>query len=144
MSNINEQLHNVKGNTLDSVRVMELLDLTADDFVDPLRFSKFQIIMDKLSRFPNKELVIKKITLKKLGEDKLSLLFEYLQTDEIKKAHEEELQKVTESKDILVKFSEEKGIDVDELEEYKEHLSRIKELTDTIGNLNEEISIYEN
>lgn len=144
MSNINEQLQSVKSSTMDSVRVMELLGLSQDDFIDPNRFAKFQAVMDKLSKIPNKELIIKRVTLKKLGEDKLNILFEYLQTSELKRIHEGELQKLNESKDVLIKFGEEKNIDLDELQEYRDYLDKEKELSTIIGNLEEEISLYEN
>lgn len=144
MSNINEQLQSINSSVMDSVRVMELLGLSEDDFIDPARFSKFQIIMEKLAKIPNKELIVKRITLKKIGEDKLNLLFEYVKAMEMKERHQEELEKLSESKDVLVKYGQEKGVDLEELQEYRDYLDKEKELTTIIGNLEEEMSLYEN
>lgn len=144
MVNIIDKLGNVSGSTMDSLRIMELLDITSDEFLDPNRFQKFQEVIKKLSEYPNKEFMIKKVTLKKMGHDKLNIIWEYLKALELKKMHEDELAKITESKDVIVKFSEEKGLDPEELEEYQKHLEQIDSISSSLKELEDEIGLYEN
>lgn len=144
MANIAEKLNRIDSSVIDSVRIMELLDLNSDEFMDVGRFERFKDVMKKLSSYPDKEFLIKKVVMKKVGYDKLNTIWEYLKVLEIKKLREEELEKANESKDMIVKFSEEKGVDPEELEEYQKHLENIESISSSIRELEQEVSLYEN
>lgn len=144
MANIAEKLNRIDSSVIDSVRIMELLDLNSDEFMDVGRFERFKDVMKKLSSYPDKEFLIKKVVMKKVGYDKLNTIWEYLKVLEIKKLREEELEKANESKDMIVKFSEEKGVDPEELEEYQKHLESIESISSSIRELEQEVSLYEN
>jgi len=144
MDNIADKLGDLKGGAFDSIRIMELMGIGTEDLIDPRRFAKFQEVVEKLSSVPNKEFLLKKLTIKKIGTDTLNLVWEYLKIAEKKALYEEELKRVNDSKEILVKFSEEKGIDPTEIDDYREHLEVISGLEDNIRQINEEINLYEN
>lgn len=144
MDNIADKLSDIKGSSLEAIRVMEIMGLSSVDLIEPSRFLKFKEIVEKLDSVPNKEFLLKKLTLKRVGTDILNVVWEYLKMQEKRELYQEELDKINQSKDILVKFSEEKGIDPSEIEDYAKHLQQISEFQSTIRNIDEEISLYEN
>lgn len=144
MDNIADKLSDIKGSSLEAIRVMEIMGLSSVDLIEPSRFLKFKEIVEKLDSVPNKEFLLKKLTLKRVGTDILNVVWEYLKMQEKRELYQEELDKINQSKDILVKFSEEKGIDPSEIEDYAKHLQQISEFQATIKNIDEEISLYEN
>ena len=144
MDNIADKLGDIKGDSLEAIRIMEIMGLNSIDLVEPNRFIKFKEVVEKLSSVQNKEFLLKKLTLKRVGTDILNVVWEYLKMQEKKELYQEELDKINQSKDILVKFSEEKGIDPSEIEDYAKHLQQISEFETTIRNIDDEISLYEN
>lgn len=144
MDNIADKLGDIKGDSLEAIRIMEIMGLNSIDLVEPNRFLKFKEVVEKLSSVQNKEFLLKKLTLKRVGTDILNVVWEYLKMQEKKELYQEELDKINQSKDILVKFSEEKGIDPSEIEDYAKHLQQISEFETTIRNIDDEISLYEN
>jgi hypothetical protein len=144
MDNLANKLDGINSSVLDSIHIMEVMGLNSDDLIEPSRFSKFKEIVEKLGNVPNRDFLLKKLTLKKAGTDVLSVVWEYLKIAEEKDLYQKELDKLNDSKEILVKFSEEKGSDIGELESYSKHFKQIKEFESKLKNIDEELSLYEN
>jgi hypothetical protein len=135
MLNTQEIFNDLGVNAIVATNLMDLLGLYPNDFYDPQRFSRFQVVVDYLKQFPDdtQRFIITKATRGKLV-DKLDHVFEYTNLLKQKFAQEEALENIKKEISVLEATGDPK-IEMTRLQE--------EEMDRQIERTLEEIKIYE-
>lgn len=140
--NIEAIFNEVGADALFCTEVMDTLGINADEFIDPKKFNQFKDVVKYLKDSPNWQYVAKKLTTGKMV-DKLQHLWEYSQLESQLKMTQEEKQKIRENLETIIKFSGDKKVPLEELDNYKEARKQYEKVESSLADISNEMSIYE-
>ena len=136
-----ENIQATGSTALFATEVMSLLGLNPYDLEDPSRFEKFKSVISYLKTQENYRYIIKKIALNK-NVDPLDTVYDFVKLNEDMDLVEKEYKEVSEQIDTLVKFSSEKGVEPEELADYKTLSDKRDSIISKLQALNDEAKLY--
>ncbi len=133
--NVETAINDLGVNAVQAVTMMDLLGITPDDFINPTRFARFQVVVDYLKQFPDdtQRFLITKATRGKMV-DRLDHIFEYTNLLKQKFAQEETLDSIKKELSVLEATGDPK---IELTRHQKDEMDRQIDL------ITQEISIYE-
>lgn len=133
---IERKFNDLNIDAITGVRLLELLDLSADELALPQRFNQFKDVISYLKQFPEdtQRFIVNKSTRSK-AVDKLSHIFEYINILKEKEYTEGLFENTKKEKSVL-------ETSTDEFEK-QEVEDRYKELETKINTLKDELFLYE-
>lgn len=120
-----------------AVKLMDLLNVSSDDFIDARRFERFKDVASYIGRFENYEYMIRKLTLTK-NVDRLDHMWEWCQLSKQRQDIEKSIEDISFEGEELDKLSS-SSEGVEKLKQIQKVLSnKVSE----INNLDQEMELY--
>ncbi len=136
-----ENVQSAGGSPLFVTELMSLLGLSQYDLEDPIRFERFKDVVAYMKDNKNYSYIIKKITMNK-QVDPLDQTWTYIALDKQMDETEISLKEVNEQIETLLQFSNEKNINIEELEDYKMLSKTRDDIFNKLNQLDSEIKLY--
>jgi hypothetical protein len=122
-------------NAVTGTRLMEMLDVTMTDLIDPQRFSRLRSITEFLSQFPEdtQRFLVNKATRSK-NLDKLTHMFEYSELLKERAKAEESLKSCVEEMSMVLSAGD--------MDRHMELASKKPSIEKRLADVTEEIDLY--
>lgn len=135
-----ENIQSSGGSALFATELMSLLGLNQYDLEDPIRFERFKDVVSYL-KDKNYSYIVKKITMNK-QVDPLDQTWTFIALDKKIDETEIQLKETNEQIETLIRFSSDKGNNVEELQDYKNLTSKRDSIITRLNELDSEIKLY--
>jgi hypothetical protein len=125
-----------------TTNIMQWLGLATYEVEDPVRFERIKDVINGLKKYKDPQRIINKLTAGK-NVDKLDHVWGWLQLDSRMNEYESKMTDLIKQKEEIIRFSNEKQVDFNDLDDYIKVVDQITNLYQEIKHSQEEMFIYE-